>query len=507
MESIAGFLPRGRFNLRGDNLTHYGSHSADTPWDDADMLIGNHRSLQFAMIFGFAAMMFNSLATVTYAQPGGGGGAGQAGLPAFEEPNFREKVWESGGPRIKPTDGGKVIVGVEIRGNKTVSEHRILSHMQTREDRTFDGKQLEADIRELWRTELFESIRPSTREVEGGIIVVLDVRERPIATDVLFQGNRGISDGMLKKHCGIQKGDPINPASLDLARRRLIELYLENGFNQIDIQIVSGKKPDDREIVFEISEGPLERIQSIQFEGNNFANDALLKVRIESRDAKNGIAQYIANKAVISRIDSDKETLASYYRSLGFFQARVGYRIEYDSTGKWITLTFVIDEGIRFQVRNVSLVGNKYHDTRELYSLIKLQGGEYFNEDKMMRDVRSIKELYGAQGFVFIDVQPEPRYLEEPGMLDIVYRIEEGDRYRAGDIRVHIEGDSSHTKHNVALNYLGRVRPGSMIDMREIQRAERRLGASGIFATQQSGGAPPRIEIKPPDMEEEKTVR
>ena len=92
-------------------------------------------------------------------------------------------------------------------------------------------------------------------------------------------------------------------------------------------------------------------------------------------------------------------------------------------------------------------------------------------------------------------------------MLDIVYRIEEGARYRAGDIRVHIEGDSSHTKHNVALNYLGRVRPGSMIDMREIQRAERRLGASGIFATQQSGGTPPRIEIKPPDMEEEKTVR
>jgi hypothetical protein len=43
-----------------------------------------------------------------------------------------------------------------------------------------------------------------------------------------------------------------------------------------------------------------------------------------------------------------------------------------------------------------------------------------------------------------------------------------------------------------------------MIDMRELQRAERRLAASGIFATQQTGGAPPSIEVKPPDQEDTK---
>lgn len=464
------------------------------------MHIGRIQSLRLVAWMGAVWLISLASASVVWGQPGGGGG--QPALPAFDEPNFRDRVWESGGPRIKPTDGGKVIIGVEIRGNKTVSEHRILSHMQTRQDRTFDSKQLEADIRELWRTELFESIRPSTRDVEGGIVVVLEVRERPIATDVVFKGNRGLSDSMLKKHVGIQKGDPINPASLDLAKRRLIELYLENGFNQIDIQLESGKNPGERLVVFEINEGPLERIETIEFEGNTFASDELLKVRIESRDSRWGMTQYMGNKAVMTKIEADKETLAGYYRSLGFFQARVGYRCEYDETGKWMTLTFVIYEGIRFQVRNVSVIGNKYHESEELSQLFKLKGGEYFNEDKMMRDVRSVKDLYGAQGFVFVDVQPEPRYLEEPGMLDIVYRIEEGDKYRAGDIRVHIEGDSSHTKHNVALNYLGRVRPGAIIDMREIQRAERRLGASGIFATQQTGGEPPRIEIKPPDQEE-----
>jgi len=463
------------------------------------MYIRNPSILRWYARIGLALLMLAFVADMVQAQPGGGGG--QPALPAFDEPKFRDRVWESGGPRINAADGGKVIVAVEIRGNRTVSEHRILSHMQTRIDRAFDSKQLEADIRELWRTELFESIKPATYDAEGGVVVVLEVRERPIATDVVFQGNRGISNGMLEKHCGIKKGDPINPASLDLARRRLIELYLENGFNQIDIQIRSGKNPTERMVLFEINEGPLERIDTIVFEGNTFASDELLKVRIQSRDARWGVTQHMGNTAVISKIEADKEMLAGYYRSLGFFQARVGYRIDYDDTGKWITLTFVIYEGMRFQVRNVAIMGNKFHEESELGQLLKMRGGEYFNEDKMMRDVRSIKDLYGAQGFVFVDVQPEPRYLEEPGMIDIVYRVEEGDRYRAGDIRVHIEGDSSHTKHTVALNYLGRIRPGAMIDMRELQRAERRLAASGIFATQQTGGAPPSIEVKPPDQE------
>lgn len=465
------------------------------------MYVRNSSILRWLARIGFALLVLASIAELVQAQPGGGG---QPALPAFDEPKFRDRVWESGGPRINPADGGKVIVAVEVRGNRTVSEHRILSHMQTRTDRAFDSKQLEADIRELWRTELFESIKPSTYESNGGVVVVLEVRERPIATDVKYLGNRGISNGMLEKHCGIKKGDPINPASLDLARRRLIELYLENGFNQIDIQIRSGKNPNERLVEFEINEGPLERIDTISFEGNSFASDELLKVRIQSRDSRWGVTQYMGNKAVMSTIESDKELLAGYYRSLGFFQARVGARIDYDDSGKWITLTFVIYEGMRFQVRNVAVMGNKYHEENELGQLLKMKGGEYFNEDKMMRDVRSIKDLYGAQGFVFVDVQPEPRYLEEPGMIDIVYRVEEGDRYRAGDIRVHIEGDSSHTKHTVALNYLGRVRPGAIIDMRELQRAERRLAASGIFATQQTGGAPPTIEVKPPDQEDTK---
>ncbi len=102
---------------------------------------------------------------------------------------------------------------------------------------------------------------------------------------------------------------------------------------------------------------------------------------------------------------------------------------------------------------------------------------------------------------MFVNISPEIRYLEEPGLIDIVYKIEEGDRIRAGEINVHIEGDSSHTKHSVVMNMLG-FREGDFIDLYELERSKVRLMRSQIFQSPETGGEPPDIVVRPPDAEE-----
>ncbi len=62
-------------------------------------------------------------------------------------------------------------------------------------------------------------------------------------------------------------------------------------------------------------------------------------------------------------IDEDRERLIAYYRNLGYFKARISREIDYDASGQWATLTFVIDEGPRYRIRDVSVVGNKKYDS------------------------------------------------------------------------------------------------------------------------------------------------
>ncbi len=120
-------------------------------------------------------------------------------------------------------------------------------------------------------------------------------------------------------------------------------------------------------------------------------------------------------------------------------------------------------------------------------SALTLKEGEAFNLGKMSRDQRTMRnEFYGREGFVFVDISPEPHHLaDEPNKLDLVYRITEGDRYKAGQITVQLEGDSGNTKHTVVSTMVN-LREGRIIDLREVEAGERKLRASQIFETNPS---------------------
>lgn len=434
-------------------------------------------------------------------------GAGQDAAPAFSEPKFRDRMWEAGGPRLSQIESGKLILGVEIIGNKKISQHKVLSHMQTRPDRIYDPKQLEADVRELYRTELFSRVETSIRETDEGVYVQIKIKEHLLVSEVIFHGNQQLDDRQLKKHCGIEKGDPVNPYSVEMARKRLVEYYQEQGMNHADVQVREGNRPTDTRIWFEIAEGNVERVWEISFEGNVVFPSSLLKTKVKSRDALSGAKAWMFNKANLMQIEEDTQRLVAYYRSLGYFRARVNHRMNYDESGKWVYLTFIVDEGPQFFIRNISIAGNQYFTTEQLMASLTLKEGEAFNLGKMSRDQRTLRnEFYGREGFVFVDISPEPHHLaDEPNKLDLVYRISEGDRYKAGQINVHLEGDSGNTRHTVVTTMIG-LREGRIIDLRELESSERRLRASQIFETNPALGEPPRIEVRQPDrmeMEEE----
>ncbi len=243
----------------------------------------------------------------------------------------------------------------------------------------------------------------------------------------------------------------------------------------------------------------MERIQEINFVGNVAFQSDLLKAKIKSRDARHGVTQYFFNKASQASLEEDRERLLNYYRSLGYFDARVDFKIDYDDSGKWMYVTFIIAEGNQYSVRNVEVAGNQYYETGEIMPLLKVKPNDPFNLGKKIHDERLIRDIYGEKGFIFADINGRLKYLPN-NQVDILYSIAEGDIYRASEIQVHIDGDKSFTQRNVILNKLGNIRPGRYLSSVEMENAERRLGASAIFNTNPAEGIAPRIEVQPPDQ-------
>lgn len=398
-----------------------------------------------------------------------------------------------------PYEPRVLVAGVRLVGNSAVKEQFIQSQLKTRKDREFDPDVVQADVRRLASTSRFQDVRTYTQQTAEGVIVTFEFVENPTIGYIKFVGNRNISDQALGKQDGIEIGDPLSRYAIEEARRKIEEYYHSKGFGKTQVSILEGDKPQDAGAMFLINEGQLERIAWVKFVGNSIASDERLKTQIQS---KPGFLWYLFRGQVDrKKIDEDIERLTAYYRGLGFFNARIGRELEFNETGEWLTLTFVIDEGPRYVVRNVTVVGNDKFPTTNLLSETELKSGDYFNLAKMRRDVGSLQDVYGSQGHIFADIQADPRFLEEPGQLDLVYNVKEGGVWRADRININIVGENPHTRESVVRNRLS-IRPGDILDTRELRASERRLMHSQLFQNDPMTGTRPQVVVRPPELQE-----
>jgi outer membrane protein insertion porin family len=410
-----------------------------------------------------------------------------------------------------------MVAEVRVVGNKSLPLEKITPFIQTRAGRAFDDDLVKDDVRRLYNSKMFLNVNTYFQNTPQGRIIIYEVTERPMLLEIKYVGNSQVRRKKLEKEAGLKAGDPFDPFAVEEARRKLEDYYRSNGYDKARVTLLEGDKPQDRRAVFLINEGVKQKVQLVTFVGNTIASDARLRTQIKTH---NPYVFLFKGELDRRELDEDVDRLTAYYRSLGFFRARIGREVrpfdinehhdpellasralrELDQfeTVQWMVVTFIIDEGPRYKVRNVSVVGNKKFTSEQLLADLKLQNNQYFNQAQMTADVASIQDKYGGEGYVFADVKADPRFLEEPGTLDLVYKINEGDRYRVGNINVVINGEYPHTKITTVLDRLS-LKPGDIVDIREIRASERRLRYSQLFENNPGTGEVPKIVFSPPE--------
>ncbi len=412
-------------------------------------------------------------------------------------------------PAVAPgTDAAAIeanrIVEVRIEGNHATEVSK-LPKLVTRAGQIFDPQAIEEDVRTLHRSRKFVDVHPKYVRVKEGVVVVFQVVERPMLRYVKYVGNQRVTTRTIRKKAEIDVGDSMDPYVVEEARRRIESHYHEKGYEAARVTTIEGDKPGDKGAVFLIDEGRNRKALWTSFVGNTIASDARLLTQIKS---KPGIFWLIGGDIDRTVVDEDVERLTAYYRSLGFFQAKVGRELNvvHEGNRDWTHLTYVINEGPRYSVRNVSFIGNSKFKTEFLERDLKLKSGEPFNQSQMDADLNLIRDIYGGRGFVFADIRADPRFLEQPGQLDLVYNVAEGQRYRVGKINVRIRGEHPHTRHSTILNRLS-LRPGDILDIRKLREDERRLKSSSLFLADAAKGEGPKIVFSKPEDTGERVAK
>lgn len=406
---------------------------------------------------------------------------------------------DPGTSRAAGSDGEVMIGEIFVKGNQTVEAAKILGKLTSRAGRALDEDTLIADKKALHATQWFSSVEFHKVKRDKFVYdLVITVVEMPILSGVEFRGRHALRLKELEDATGLKVGARADPIRAQLARRQIESIYHEKGFELAEVTLVEGGKPGQTRVVFAIFEGPRVRIpaMSVQFEGNTFVPDRLLMTKLKSPSwLPSALSWLKMGGAAYTRelIDEDIHSLTEYYQSIGFLEVKVSpIRRSSKDLGS-AELTFVIEEGPRYMVRSMSFEGNEKLKSELLREGMKLHSGTPYTDLARDGDLKNLTNKYSSRGFLFAEILPEPRFTEQPGVVDLVYKIEEGDPVRLGQLIVR---GNTITKDEVIRReaLMAGLLPGELINSDRIASFKTRLGNTGFFNNNPDTGK--MIEVK-----------
>ena len=391
---------------------------------------------------------------------------------------------------------------ITVAGNRHIDADMIRAHFHAAADGTFDAAALDAAVKSLYGTGLFEDVKIAR---EGARILVT-VAQNPTIGRLAFEGNKKIKDEDLKKAVQSKAGGPLSRALVHDDVIHIIELYRLHGYFgvEVDPKTIAGR--DGRSnLVFEIKEGDKLAVRRVAFAGNSAYPSNKLKGVVKSGET-NVLSLLLNNDTYdAERIDTDRDLLRRFYRAHGYADVRVRSDARYDAGTKGVVVTFTIDEGPQYRFGQVDIVSNvKSVDPAALRSSLRTQAGEIYDAGAVDKTVEELALALAKSGSPFAAALPRSERLPEQHLINLVYTI-------VDDKRVYVERIDIHgnikTRDEVIRREFDLVE-GDAYNRALIERGERRLKQLGYFKTvkisEKPGSAPDRVVIDVA-LEEDKT--
>lgn len=259
-------------------------------------------------------------------------------------------------------------------------------------------------------------------------------QEKVVAIEVA--GLRNIDQQLVLGQIQAKQGAPYERevVSQDIARIYKLGLF-------DDVQAEKEPAGGGIKLIYRVVEKP--PITAIEITGNEKVNEKKIRETLTIK-----LNQTIDNK----KIAESKEKIKEVYAQDG--SRTVDVETEIKTKNGESVLVFKITEKQGEVVREVNFEGNKVFSEGKLRRMIKtkkkgflsfLTGSGKFREDVLDRDVAFITYNYLNKGYMKIRVsQPKIEYNDQKKGLVLTFYIDEGDRYKVGDIE--FTGDVLTTK-------------------------------------------------------------
>ena len=329
---------------------------------------------------------------------------------------------------------------IDVSGLNRVENETVMAYLDVEKNAQISESRLNDALKQLYATGLFEDV---AFNVTADGTLVINVVENPVINERMFDGNEHVDDTMLESEVQLAPRSVFSKAKAQDDVQRILEVYKRTGRYAVVVEPkIIRRENNSVDLVYEIDEGPLASIDKVNFVGNSHYSDSELESEIMSKESRWYRIFSSAENYDAEKTNYDKELLRRFYLKNGYADFRVISSIaELSPDKKSFVLTYVLDEGPRYEISDIEIVSELNDvDGESLRPALLLAPGDWYNSDKVEKSAYEITEELGKRGFAFVDVQPDMQKDAASGKAKLSFRVKEGERVFVN--RINITGNT-----------------------------------------------------------------
>ncbi|MBF0329550.1 MAG: outer membrane protein assembly factor BamA [Nitrospirae bacterium] len=372
-----------------------------------------------------------------------------------------------------------IVTAIEVKGLKRIEEGAIRARVSQKISTPLSQDKTTEDIKTIYKMGYFDNVKVDIEPFEGGIKIVYVVAEKPTIVKIELQGNKKYDNDQLMEKITLTVGAIADINLINDNAAKLRTYYEDEGYYLATVvPLVSKAKDGEVVVTYQIEENKQVKIRNISIIGNSAMSERKIKKTIKTEER--GLFKFWGGYLKKEELALDVIRIKELYFNNGYIKAAVAEpKVELDEDKRGMRITFTVSEGQQFKVSSVDIAGNKAFSKDELSQLIKLAPKTIFNKKKMTADVAALSDKYADNGYALSSITPDLVPNDETRETKVIYRIEEGDKYRMG--RVEISGNTK-TRDKVIRREV-RVDEGETYSASKIKRSEERLKNLQFFET------------------------
>lgn len=331
-------------------------------------------------------------------------------------------------PALPASAGSRVIADVVIKGVVRTSEDTVLATIKSQKGLIYDRTIVRDDVKALFKLGQFSDIEVDVEETPRGVILTFNFTEKPIISEVAFEGNRKLKVDALQEAVSVSTYNPLDEKELAESMTKIRELYAEKGYYLAQVTTnLQTTKEGEAKLIFVIHEHEGVQVRRIDFVGNRTFSDKKLRNVVRTK-RKNLLSFFTGTgKYKAEQLKQDVLFLTFHYLNHGYVKVKVQPpRVSISKDKRYIFITYYLSEGKQYRIGNLSMSGNILTTQEELLSLLKTKRGQIYSQKILEEDVMMLTDRYGDQGYAYATITPQMVPNDDTLTTDINFNIQKG---------------------------------------------------------------------------------